>query len=108
MNAIVLPSVPGFVRLATGRPETLREVYGVDATAAKRGWSLPRNMSGSRYHFFDGSTHCLCGRWLESELLNDFEDRRPIICADAKDCVARWQNRFEPTRRTFVRGRVAS
>jgi hypothetical protein len=69
-----------------------------------RGWARARNFMGDdRFHFFAGGARCLCGRWQESDLFSEREDRRPIISADARDCVAKWQQRFEPTRRIYER-----
>jgi hypothetical protein len=72
-------------------------------TSANHGWALPKNIFDQRYHFLDGEEQCLCGKYFDFELFSQIEERRPIISADARDCVAKWQERFEPTRRIYRR-----
>lgn len=69
----------------------------------KIGWALPRNFRYIRYHFYAGGRDCLCGAFLEAELFGERQNRRPIIQADARDCVAEWQRKFEPEQRIYQR-----
>lgn len=70
---------------------------------ARMGWSQPRNMADSQYHFTDCSTRCLCGKYDTDQLLNERQHRRAVVITDAPACADAYRKKFEAGHRTYVR-----